>query len=123
MRMIFVTLGVSILSVVYGLLISLFMIGYFILGEKIQLWSEKYTPPRKWIRRVLHLFLCLFVLGVFFYSSLFWISVVLDTIRQLSGNAALQLITFFLLALLLILPFFILRKHIFREFKLKKLWE
>ena len=123
MRMIFATLSVSILSVVYGLLISLFMIGYFILGEKIQLWSEKYTPPRKWIRRVLHLLLCLFVLGVFFYSFLFWISVVLNTIRQLSGNSALQLITFFLLALLLILPFFILRKHIFREFKLKKLWE
>ena len=123
MSMIFATLGVSILSVVYGLLISVFMIGYFNLGEKTQIWSEKYTPPRNWIRRVLHLFLCLFVLGVFFYSFLFWIRVVLDTIRRVSGNSALQLITFFLLALLFILPFFVLRKHIFRKFKVKKLWE
>jgi hypothetical protein len=121
--MIFATLGVSILSVVYGLLISVFMIGYFSVGEKIQLWSEKYTPPRNWIRRVLHLCLCLFVLGVFFYSFLFWISVVLDATRQLSGNSALQLITFFLLTLLLILPFFALRKHILRKFKVRKLWE
>jgi len=123
MNLILKALGVSILSLVYGFLISALMIGYCNFGERIQLWSEKYTPPRNWIRRVLHLFLFIFALGVFFCGFMFWVSVVLDTIKQLSGNSSLQLISFFLLALLLILPFFLLRKYIFREFKVKKLWE
>jgi hypothetical protein len=112
-----------ILSLFCGFLISALMIGYCNFGERIQLWSEKYTPPRHWIRRVLHLFLFIYSLGVFFYSFLFWVSVVLDTMKQLSGNSSIQLISFLLLALLLILPFFLLRKYIFRDFKVKKLWE
>jgi hypothetical protein len=47
MKIIFATLGVSILSLVYGFLISALMIGYLNFSEKIQLWSEKYAPPRE----------------------------------------------------------------------------
>jgi len=112
-----------LISLIYGLLISVFMILYLNAGEKIQLWSEKIYPQKKWSRRGLHLILCLFALGVFFYGFLFWLSIVFNKIRQLSESSATVLLILLIYSLSMITPVIISRKRIFRVVNVKKLWE
>lgn len=123
MKIVIWILGILLTSAVYGLFIAVFIILYFNVGEKIQVWSERYNPPKKWIRRGFHLFSCVFAIFIFFYTFLFWISFEIDLIKKVISSSGPQLILFIFIFLSFITPFILLRKKLFREFNVKKLWE
>ena len=113
---------ILITSACYGLIISILMILYFNFGEKLQIWSERYNPPKKWIRRAFHLCSFLVTFLILIYTFLFWISFEIDHIITIASSTGSQVILLFLISVIFIIPFIFLWKKIFRKFNVKKLW-
>jgi hypothetical protein len=123
MQILIKIIGMSAFSAISGLLTAALLVIYFKVAEKIQFWSEKYSPPKNWPRRILHLVICILAVVVIFYSILFWLSMITDFIKAFSEYAWLKIIFFIFFVLLFGLPSIALRRYIFREMKIKKLWE
>jgi len=114
---------ISAFSAVSGLLAASLLIMYVRAGERIQFWSEKYDPHRKWIRRSLHSTLFILALLVFFYGFIFWGTIITESIKGISKEPGLKTTFFIFFTVLFCCPVFFLRRHIFRAMNVKKLWE
>jgi len=112
-----------ILSLGFGFLLSGFLFCHFICAEKIQAWSERFTPPKNWARRIIHLLQCLVSVLFIFYGILYWLSIIAPLIRDLAFNQMLQLLVFVFYAMIIVVPFYIFRKKLFRKVNVKKITE
>ena len=112
-----------ILSLGFGFLFSGFLFCYFACAEKIQAWSEKFTPPKNWARRIIHLLQCLVAILIVFYGILYWLSIIGPLIRGLSFNRALQFLLFILCLITVFIPQYMFRKKLFRKINVKKITE
>jgi uncharacterized membrane protein YidH (DUF202 family) len=108
-----------ILSLGFGFILTGFGMFNFICAEKIQAWSEKFTPPKNWARRIIHLLQCLVSVLIIFYGILYWLSIIAPLIRDLAFNQMLQLLVFIFYAMIIIVPFYIFRKKLFRKINVK----
>jgi hypothetical protein len=109
-------------SYLFGLVLFAFMFGYFSLVEGVQKWSDSGAQSRKWIRRGGHLALMLVSLILIVYGFLTFVSLLLPPLIEKLGQSGAVLAFIVCLALVL-LPFLQFRKHLLREWKVKKLWE
>jgi hypothetical protein len=112
-------------SVVYGSLAAGLANIYLKTCEKIQYWCEKYSPPKKWTRRSLHIIMFMLALVIIISEFLFWFIIFADFIKGLglSEYPTLKLLGLVLSTTLFCFPFFFFRRHIFSEMDVKKLWE
>lgn len=112
-----------VISFLFGLIMALLIIAYVNFGEKVQEWSDSYSNPKRWTRRIIHFTAMIFVVIVTFYGFLFYVSLVITSLKEITNNYNLFLIFFILCESLLIFPFILLRKKIFRQGRVKKLWQ
>ena len=112
-----------ILSLGFGFLLSGFILCNFIGAEKIQAWSEKFTPPKYLARRIIHLLQCLAAVLIIFYGILFWLSLIAPLFRKLAFNQILQLLVLIIHAIMIFVPFYIFRKNLFRKIDVRKITE
>jgi hypothetical protein len=99
------------------------MVAYVNLIEKVQEWSEASSPPRRWTRRVTHFALMMFAIFLVSYGYLTYAGVVISLLRDFSVNPAALVSLFIVSNGIVIWPFIMFRRHIFRPVKVKKLWE
>ena len=112
-----------IISGVFGGIAYGIMIGYINLIEKVQRWSEAFSPPRRWIRRITHFALMIVAILLFLYGYLTYASVVISILRDFSVNYAALVSLFILSNGIVVWPFIMFRRRICRPVKVKKLWE
>ena len=114
---------VGLLGAVFGGIVCGIMIAYVNLLEKVQRWSETFSPPRRWIRRIVHFALMVVAILLVLYGYLIYASMVIPTLRDLSVNYAALVSLFIISNAIVILPFIMFRRNICRPVKVKKLWE
>lgn len=112
-----------IISGVFGGIACGVMIAYINLIERVQQWSEAFSPPRRWIRRITHFALMIVAILMFLYGYLTYASVVIPLLRDLSANQAALVSLFIVSNGIVIWPFIMLRRHICRPVRVSKLWE
>src|SRR5882724_9565030 len=101
-------------SYLFGLVLFVFMVGYFSLAEGIQKWSDSGPQYRKWVRRGGHLGLMLVSLILIVYGFLTYVSFTLPPLIKKLGQTGAVLVFIVCLAIVL-LPFLQFRKHLLRE--------
>jgi hypothetical protein len=109
-------------SYLFGLILFGFMFGYFSLAEGIQRWSDCSPPYRKWVRRGGHLGLMLVSLILVVYGFLTYVSFTLPFLIKKLGQTG-GVLVFIVCLVIIVLPFLQFRKHLLREWKVKKLWQ
>lgn len=112
-----------IISCFSGLMMALLMIGYFNFGEKVQKWSDSFSRPKEWTRRVVHLTSMIGVVIVIFYGYIFHAVLVITNLKELTDSFNVLLAFFVFCQALFVCPSIVLRRKLFRQWKVKKLWQ
>ncbi len=112
-----------IVSFLFGLIMAVLMIAYFNFGEKVQEWSDSFSRPKQWARRVIHLTSMILAVVIIVYGFLIHASLVITNLREVTNSRSLLGTLFISCETLVVFPFLLLRKKILRERKVKKLWQ